>query len=301
MIDVLKTIRDHAFVHSDFPVILSIENHCSLPQQRQMALAFREILGDRLLSQPVSSDEQEMPSPSQMRRKFIIKHKKLSEQAEFVGGNAAIGPPTICTSNSTSNISIIKEDQPTNIETIDSNHKSGLLYMDEVGDGQLRSFFFVLTNTKLCYTDGSCASGMGNEEDEQEERLSQAGPMMEQELHYAEKWFHGRLPGRRPQAERLLKSNAHLGEGTFLVRDSDTLVGDYSLSFWYQNRPNHCRIRSVPEGEQTKYFLIKKLIFDSLYALITYYQTSPLRTIDFTVQLKVNSIVENVLHPNLTS
>lgn len=170
--------------------------------------------------------------------------------------------------------------------------------MDEVGDGQLRSFFFVLTNTKLCYTDGSSTIGPMNEEegDEQEERLSQAGPMIEQELHYAEKWFHGRLPGRRAQAERLLKLNASLGEGTFLVRESDTFVGDYSLSFWHQNRPNHCRIRSVQEGEQTKFFLIKRLMFDSLYALITYYQTNPLRTNDFTVQLKVSILNQPPYH-----
>lgn len=44
-IDVIKTIKEHAFVTSEYPVILSIENHCSLPQQRNMATAFREIFG----------------------------------------------------------------------------------------------------------------------------------------------------------------------------------------------------------------------------------------------------------------
>ena len=52
------------------------------------------------------------------------------------------------------------------------------------------------------------------------------------ELHYSEKWFHGKLEGGRKKAEELLKNYAYLGEGTFLVRDSDTFVGDFSLSFW---------------------------------------------------------------------
>lgn len=46
--DVVRTIAQHAFVTSDFPVILSIENHCSLDQQRKMASLFREILGGEL-------------------------------------------------------------------------------------------------------------------------------------------------------------------------------------------------------------------------------------------------------------
>lgn len=47
--DVVKCIKDHAFVTSDYPVILSIEDHCSLPQQRKMAESFQEIFGEMLL------------------------------------------------------------------------------------------------------------------------------------------------------------------------------------------------------------------------------------------------------------
>lgn len=48
-LDALKTIKDHAFVTSEFPVILSIENHCCLQQQRKMAKAFKEILGGEMI------------------------------------------------------------------------------------------------------------------------------------------------------------------------------------------------------------------------------------------------------------
>ena len=39
--DVVKAIKEHAFVKSEYPVILSIEDHCSLIQQRKMASIFQ--------------------------------------------------------------------------------------------------------------------------------------------------------------------------------------------------------------------------------------------------------------------
>jgi hypothetical protein len=53
--DVVKCIKEHAFVTSEYPVILSIEDHCSLPQQRKMAESFQEIFGDMLLGKGVGS------------------------------------------------------------------------------------------------------------------------------------------------------------------------------------------------------------------------------------------------------
>ena len=52
------------------------------------------------------------------------------------------------------------------------------------------------------------------------------------ELHFGERWFHGKLTDGRAGAETLLRKYSNLGDGTFLVRESDTFVGDYSLSFW---------------------------------------------------------------------
>ena len=39
--DVVEAVNRAAFVNSDMPVVLSIENHCSLPQQRKMAEIFK--------------------------------------------------------------------------------------------------------------------------------------------------------------------------------------------------------------------------------------------------------------------
>nr|XP_046250062.1 1-phosphatidylinositol 4,5-bisphosphate phosphodiesterase gamma-2 [Scatophagus argus] len=76
--DVVKAINDHAFVTSEFPVILSIEEHCPLEQQRQMARIFKEVFGDKLLTEPVEQMAEQLPSPTQLKGKIILKHKKLS-------------------------------------------------------------------------------------------------------------------------------------------------------------------------------------------------------------------------------
>jgi phosphatidylinositol phospholipase C, gamma-1 len=44
-----------------------------------MARAFQEVFGDMLLTQPVDKNETQLPSPFQLRRKIVLKHKKLNE------------------------------------------------------------------------------------------------------------------------------------------------------------------------------------------------------------------------------
>uniref|UniRef100_A0A182SGK4 Phosphoinositide phospholipase C n=1 Tax=Anopheles maculatus TaxID=74869 RepID=A0A182SGK4_9DIPT len=51
--DVIRTIKEHAFITSDYPLILSIEQNCSLTQQRRMAQAMQEVFGEMLLTQPI--------------------------------------------------------------------------------------------------------------------------------------------------------------------------------------------------------------------------------------------------------
>lgn len=51
--DVIYAVRDTAFVTSDYPVILSFENHCSKKQQHKLARYCDEILGDLLLKEPL--------------------------------------------------------------------------------------------------------------------------------------------------------------------------------------------------------------------------------------------------------
>lgn len=84
--DVVQAIKETAFVTSDYPVILSFENHCSKPQQYKMARYCEEIFGDLLLKQPLENFPIEagrpLPSPNDLKRKILIKNKRLKPEVE---------------------------------------------------------------------------------------------------------------------------------------------------------------------------------------------------------------------------
>nr|XP_048272578.1 1-phosphatidylinositol 4,5-bisphosphate phosphodiesterase eta-2 isoform X2 [Myodes glareolus] len=85
--DVIETINKYAFIKNEYPVILSIENHCSVVQQKKMAQYLTDILGDKLdLSSVSSEDAAVLPSPQMLKGKILVKGKKLpaniSEDAE---------------------------------------------------------------------------------------------------------------------------------------------------------------------------------------------------------------------------
>ncbi|XP_055673434.1 1-phosphatidylinositol 4,5-bisphosphate phosphodiesterase eta-1 isoform X4 [Falco peregrinus] len=76
--DVAETINKYAFINNEFPVILSIENHCSIQQQKKIAQYLKEIFGDKLdLSSVVTGDSRQLPSPQNLKGKILVKGKKL--------------------------------------------------------------------------------------------------------------------------------------------------------------------------------------------------------------------------------
>lgn len=86
--DVIYALRDTAFVTSDYPIILSFENHCCLKQQYKLAKYCDEILGDLLLKEPLKDYPLEpghpLPPPSALKRKILIKNKRLKPEVEKV-------------------------------------------------------------------------------------------------------------------------------------------------------------------------------------------------------------------------
>merc|ERR1712232_132603 len=79
--DVINAIADHAFVTSQYPVVISIEQRCHKATQllRQGAI-MEKILGDRLLKPPWNDATQEIdwekvviPSPESAKGKIIVK------------------------------------------------------------------------------------------------------------------------------------------------------------------------------------------------------------------------------------
>ncbi|KAI9515038.1 hypothetical protein NQZ68_027902 [Dissostichus eleginoides] len=75
--EVIETINKYAFTKSPYPVILSIENHCTVPQQKKMAEYLKEVLQDKLDLSGVNVHEcKRLPSPEILKGKVLVKRKK---------------------------------------------------------------------------------------------------------------------------------------------------------------------------------------------------------------------------------
>uniref|UniRef100_A0A3B4EEM4 Phosphoinositide phospholipase C n=1 Tax=Pygocentrus nattereri TaxID=42514 RepID=A0A3B4EEM4_PYGNA len=85
--DVITVIGNYAFKTSQYPVILSIENHCSVEQQRTMALHLTRILGDKLLRNTLEGKAYSgLPSPEDLKGKILLKGKKIGGLEESLSG-----------------------------------------------------------------------------------------------------------------------------------------------------------------------------------------------------------------------
>jgi len=75
--DIIQTIKVFLNFHPDtFPIILSFENHCSIPYQQVMAEVLERILGDSLYIPTEVSLYGALPSPSQLRGMVVIKGRR---------------------------------------------------------------------------------------------------------------------------------------------------------------------------------------------------------------------------------
>ncbi|XP_036441229.1 1-phosphatidylinositol 4,5-bisphosphate phosphodiesterase gamma-2 [Colossoma macropomum] len=244
--DVVKAINDHAFVASEYPLVLSIEEHCDVKQQKLMAQVFRDVFQDKLLTDPVELEAEQLPSPNQLKGKIIIKHKKLNIGESFGQKNLRKGD------------------------------KQGELYIWDPIDERWYKHYCVISGNKLYYA----------EENEAEDELGKAQgctDLHQTEPWFHGRLSEGRQTAERLLQEFCAESGGK--DGTFLVRESDTFVTDCTLSFWRSGRVQHCRIRSASEGGHIVFFLTDNLHFPSVYALIQHYRENPLRCHDFNLRL----------------
>ncbi|KAJ1919904.1 hypothetical protein H4219_001684 [Mycoemilia scoparia] len=106
--DAIETILQYAFETSPYPVVLSLENHCTLAQQQRMASILQEILGDFLLTKKFEKDiESQLPSPEDLKYKIIVKNKVLSPTTapSTAHRSSSMGTSGSSTSRSSSNTS----------------------------------------------------------------------------------------------------------------------------------------------------------------------------------------------------
>ncbi|XP_021891801.1 phosphoinositide phospholipase C 4-like isoform X2 [Carica papaya] len=79
LIKCLKSIKEHAFSASPYPVIIILEDHLAKNLQDKVCQAFRGIFGDMLFS---GKNLQEFPSPEDLKHRIIILTKPSTEYLE---------------------------------------------------------------------------------------------------------------------------------------------------------------------------------------------------------------------------
>ncbi|XP_055596548.1 1-phosphatidylinositol 4,5-bisphosphate phosphodiesterase gamma-1 isoform X2 [Uranotaenia lowii] len=279
--DVIRTIKEHAFVTSEYPVILSIEQNCSLAQQRKMANAMVDVFGDMLLTQQVEKNEVQLPSPYQLRKKIILKHKKLPEN----GGKLDEGVIP-------NDGALIRSDD--NELDIRNTVKNGILFLEDPVDKIWNPHFFVLTQHKLFYTDSQrikLKQDKGvtkfylmennlfdslysliihyrqNPLRSSEFYITLKEPVPQPNKHESKEWYHHNTT--REQSEIILHQMQH--DGAFLVRPSDKGPNAFVISFRAHKKIKHCRIKV--EG---RLYGVGGMDFESLIDLVNFYMKHPL-------------------------
>ncbi|PNJ26959.1 PLCZ1 isoform 5, partial [Pongo abelii] len=79
---VIQAIQKYAFMTSDYPVVLSLENHCSTAQQEVMADNLQATFGESLLSDMLDDFPDTLPSPEALKFKILVKNKKIGTLKE---------------------------------------------------------------------------------------------------------------------------------------------------------------------------------------------------------------------------
>ena len=82
-------------------------------------------------------------------------------------------------------------------------------------------------------------------------------------------WYMGKI--KRSEAEKLLQLELNAVSGTFLIRDSETTPGDYSLSMSCKDTVRHYRIRYL---DNEGFFISQRVKFSTVEELVAYYGRS---------------------------
>ncbi|KAJ7594064.1 PLC-like phosphodiesterase [Mycena floridula] len=77
--EVCEAIKKYGFVSSPYPVIISAEIHCGIPQQEQMVDIMISVFGDALVQAPVDARPiiTVLPSPEELKGRILLKAKNL--------------------------------------------------------------------------------------------------------------------------------------------------------------------------------------------------------------------------------
>lgn len=144
--EVISTINKYAFVKSQYPLWISLEVHCSPPQQEVMVNIMKETFGEKLVTEKLPGFENQFPTPEQLKGRILIKCKSSNlgepKAAESNGttrrrGNSLTSPftrPTIPSEASIPNSPLLSPNYPANRRG--SNRRVNTITEGEISDVQ---------------------------------------------------------------------------------------------------------------------------------------------------------------------
>ncbi|KAL8939063.1 MAG: hypothetical protein Q9216_003570 [Gyalolechia sp. 2 TL-2023] len=120
--DVCVVIRDAAFVHSDLPIIVSLEVHAGKEQQEVMVDIIEEVWNG-LLVNPLSGPCDQLPSPGDLRRKILIKVKYVAPEKV----TAQVSRPSLRRKKSASSSSSSSDTEDEGSQDVKKTKKSSII------------------------------------------------------------------------------------------------------------------------------------------------------------------------------
>ncbi|XP_028784564.1 phosphoinositide phospholipase C 4 [Neltuma alba] len=92
LIKCLKSIKEHAFAASPYPVIITLEDHLTPDLQAKVAQMITETFGD-MLFRPESENFKAFPSPEELKHRIIISTKPPKEYLQAGSADVSIKRP----------------------------------------------------------------------------------------------------------------------------------------------------------------------------------------------------------------
>eukprot|EP00605_Chrysophyceae_sp_TOSAG23-4_P000954 GSChrysophyteH1.ASY1.ANO1.1054.1 assembled CDS len=80
--DTIQAINEYAFKSSPYPIILSIEQHCSAQQQEVQVRIMKDTFKGKLLEAQAEGTMQELPSPEELKGRIILKGKRSHQETD---------------------------------------------------------------------------------------------------------------------------------------------------------------------------------------------------------------------------
>ncbi|KAK6200287.1 1-phosphatidylinositol-4,5-bisphosphate phosphodiesterase 1 [Scheffersomyces amazonensis] len=106
--NVIKAIKNFAFVSTTFPLIVSLEINCNANNQRKLVTILKDILGDTVILQRIDIGGI-LPSPARLKNKILLKVKKTSPFSDLIPVDGSFTTPTLSSTTTTTTTSLSED------------------------------------------------------------------------------------------------------------------------------------------------------------------------------------------------